>query len=169
LGQRGPRPKPAAAHQRAGTYRKDRHAGGPKVGSGRVPKKPAGMSAAAGKEFDRLAKNLAAEDLLSDRFVTIFSLYCEEVAAYWRHHKRVAKDGDVIETKSGNLIQHPSVGMKGKCLDRIVRMSREIGLTPSAATGLELTPGVDEGTEEEDPLGEMQNGGRPSLKVTSAG
>jgi P27 family predicted phage terminase small subunit len=114
---------------------------------GCIPAKPPQLSAAAGVEWDRLAEDLAQAGLLNARFLMAFAGYCECVAEYWAHKRTIAKEGYMAETPNGCAIQHPAVGMMGKCLDRMVKLERELGLTPAAATGLQ--PGS-EGSE--DPL-----------------
>ena len=152
MGRRGPPKKPAALHERQGTFRADRHSGG--IVEGRMPPKPAGLSKAAEKEWDRLAPHLAEAGLLHDRFQMAFAAYCECVAEYWAHKATVSREGYITETSNGNLIQHPAVGMMGKCLDRMVKLERELGLTPASATGLQ--PGS-EGWDR-DPLDVLQKG-----------
>lgn len=145
MGRRGPPKKPAAIHERQGTFRPDRHAGGLVPGS--IPEKPPQLSERAGAEWDRLAAQMAAAGLLNDRFLMAFAAYCECVAEYWHHKKTIADEDYTATTIKGNVIQHPAVGMMGKCLDRMVKLERELGLTPASATG--LSPGS---AEEEDPL-----------------
>lgn len=149
MGRRGPPKTPAAVHERRGTYRDDRHGGGLVAGS--VPEKPSQLSDRAAAEWDRLAVHLAEAGLLSDRFLMAFAGYCECVAEYWHHKRTIAKDGYLTVTSNGNIIQHPAVGMMGKCLDRMVKLERELGLTPASATG--LTPGSE---GEADPLDELE-------------
>lgn len=149
MGKRGPAKTPASVHERRGTYREDRHGGG--LLPGTVPAKPDGLSARAAAEWDRLAEDLAQAGLLNDRFAMVFAGYCECVAEYWDHKRTVATQGYTAETSNGNVIQHPAVGMMGKCLDRMLKLEKELGLTPAAATGLQ--PGS---AGERDPLEELE-------------
>ncbi|MCW5777458.1 MAG: phage terminase small subunit P27 family [Phycisphaeraceae bacterium] len=109
------------------------------------------MTREAIAEWDRLAPHLAAAGLLSDRFLQVFAAYCQTTADYWAFRRQVAEQGATIWTEKGNLIQHPAVGMAGKCLDRKLKLERELGLTPAAATGLNL--GGPEKTD--DPLDQL--------------
>lgn len=135
---------------------------------GSVPPKPDGLSERAGAEWDRLAEPLAKSGLLNDRFQMVFATYCECVAEYWDHKRTVAR-GYTTETTNGNIIQHPAVGMMGKCLDRMLKLERELGLTPAAATGLQ--PGSEGNV---DPLEELEerraagNAARPDAKKPAA-
>jgi P27 family predicted phage terminase small subunit len=140
MGRRGPRPKPAAEHKRRGSYRADRHGGG--ILTGEMPAKPEELSERASEEWDRLAPLMVEAGILHPRFQAAFAAYCECLAEYWAHKETIAEQGATIVTQKGNLIQHPCVGMAGKCLDRMVKLARELGLTPASATGLQ--PGKDE-------------------------
>ncbi|AMV20421.1 Phage terminase, small subunit [Planctomyces sp. SH-PL14] len=115
---------------------------------------------------------LAAAGLLSDRFRDVLALYCQTWAEYWAHHETLAAEGYVTVAGNGTKIPHPCVGMKDKCQSQLVKLQRELGLTPAAATGL-LPPGTistatgaPQGTG--DPISEMTLRGRASLKPTSA-
>lgn len=165
MGRRGPPAKPASLHERDGTYRDDRHGGGPGLGSGSVPRAPSGLSREANVAWRRLAPILADLGLLSDRFRDALALYCETWAEFWQHKKALTKEGYTIEAGNGTTIPHPRVGMKDRCQSQLVKLAREIGLTPAAATGLTLAPEEVEG----DPLDGMESRERPSLKITSAG
>lgn len=118
---------------------------------GHVPPRPPELSARAAAEWERLAPQMAEAGLLHDRFLMAFVGYCECVSEYWSHKATVAKSGYTLVTEKGNLIQHPAVGMMGKCLDRMVKLERELGLTPASATGLQ--PGSE---GEVDPLEALQ-------------
>lgn len=149
MGRRGPPKMPAAVHARRGTYRPDRHGGGILIG--KTPPKPADLSRSAAAEWDRLAGQMAEAGLLHDRFQAAFAAYCETVAEYWTHKRTLAREGFTITTTKGNLIQHPAVGMMGRCLDRLIKLARELGLTPASATGLQ--PGDREAV---DPLDDLE-------------
>jgi P27 family predicted phage terminase small subunit len=167
VGRRGPRPKPRALHEKAGTYRPDRHAGGLALGEGSIPKPPAVMGKAALVEWKRLAPMLARDGLMSDRFRDILAVYCETWAEYWDHKKAIAKTGPTIVAGNGTEIPNPRVAMKDKCQGHLLKYERELGMTPAAATGMGSICGDDDA--ETDPLDAMQQAERPSLKVSSAG
>ena len=170
MGRRGPPAKPRSAHEKAGTFRPDRHSGGLPAGSGSIPVAPKELSKAALVEWRRLAPVLAADGLLSDRFRDILATYCETLVEYWQHKRTLAKKGYTITAGNGTTIPHPCVGMKDKCQSQLVKLQRELGMTPAAATGLDLGMGTssDQAAVEGDPLGEMTNA-RASLPISSAG
>lgn len=113
--------------------------------------------------WKRIAPILADLGLMSPRFRDVLAMYVETWAEWRSHKKTLAKEG--YTTKAGNqtTIPHPCVGMKDRCLSQLVKLARELGLTPSSATGLLLTPEE----IETDPIDVMDKRGRPQLRVTS--
>lgn len=163
MGRAGPPKKPRALHERAGTYREDRHGGGLPLGAGSVPSPPSGMTKEALTNWRRLAPLLANLGLLSARFRDVLALYCETLAEFWQHKRTLQKEGFTIVAGNQTKIPHPCVGMKDRCQSQLVKFAREIGLTPASATGLLLSPEQLEG----DPMDGMEKRERPTLKFTS--
>ena len=149
MGERGPAKTPASIHKRRGTYRKDRH-DGPTI-KGNVPKPPAGISRGAAAVWKAHAKELADADLLCDRFREPFAQWCELVAEIWEHKRTINEEGTLVETITGNVAPHPSVGMLNRARELMFKLSKQFGLNPSATTGLGNGGGVDE----DDPLEQL--------------
>ena len=62
----------------------------------------------------------------------IYTVYVVAVAAHQTAALRCAEDGTVIETKQGNVIQAPWVGLMNRQAAVIIRACAELGFTPSS-------------------------------------
>jgi P27 family predicted phage terminase small subunit len=60
---------------------------------------------------------------------TLFS-YCEAFQEYDDLVAKVAKTGPLVRTEKGNWIQSPLLCAKNKAGDRMLKISKEFGLTP---------------------------------------
>ena len=62
-----------------------------------------------------------------------------------------ARDGVkfIATTDKGNVIQHPAVGVRNKAWERVVKLARQFGMTPSARAGMAIANAAD---EQRDPL-----------------
>jgi len=152
VGKRGPAPTPTATAKKRGTYRPDRRKAEPQP-TGEA-KKPAWVKGAAAKHWKALAPWLAELDLLTALDTVALGLLCDAMADYLEAGAVInekAADGNkfVSVTDKGNEIQNPLVGVRNKAWDRVVKLLREFGMTPSARAGLAISNAKD---GEQDPL-----------------
>jgi P27 family predicted phage terminase small subunit len=107
---------------------------------------PGFLSDHAADEWRRVVPALVALRLFSTLDVAALSAYCQ-ACAIWRQAMAAmrAKDakyrGLVIETKSGNLIQNPLLGVANKAAADMVRYGSEFGLSPTVRA--RLSPGIE--------------------------
>jgi P27 family predicted phage terminase small subunit len=152
MGARGPRAKPSATQKREGTFRKDRRRGEPEVDVD-LPPVPEWLGAKARKWWDALSPWLLRAKLLTRLDQTALGLLCDALADYLLAREVVNQAGIetgtrfVSVTESGNVIQHPAVGVANRKWDMVLKLLREFGMTPSARASLHL-----DGEENEDDL-----------------
>jgi len=93
---------------------------------------PAELSAAARKEWDRIAPLLAAEGRLNDLYRIPLAAYCSAVAEWLAANEAIQNFGPVIKSPSGYPVQSPYVSIAAKHLDTIIRLAGEFGFTPAS-------------------------------------
>jgi P27 family predicted phage terminase small subunit len=107
---------------------------------------PAFLDEYARSEWERLAPGLEAIGLLTPEKEKPFAAYCDSYST-WRHAQeeldKLRQVGGEIaamiyNTKSGNAIQHPLIGIKNKAKADMVRYAVEFGLTPSGMARLAI-------------------------------
>jgi P27 family predicted phage terminase small subunit len=154
MGKRGPTPTPTETLKRQGRYRPDRRKNEPEapVASAR---KPAWVKGLAAKHWKQIAPLLIDAKLLTVLDTVALGLLCDALAEYLEAGEIVeaaAKDGEVkfvATTDKGNVIQHPVVGVRNKAWERVVKLARQFGMTPSARAGMAIANAAD---EQRDPL-----------------
>jgi len=63
-------------------------------------------------------------------------IWCVACVEYARAVQRVRQDGQVVETKSGNVIQNPHLSVMNKQAALILKAGGELGFSPSARASL---------------------------------
>lgn len=146
MGKRGPKPTPKAVKRRRGTYRADRDGGAPEPEPAK-PRRPAWLGKEAARHWSAVAAELEAMGVLARVDQVALALLCQALADYLAARAVVeaaAQEGAVrfcAKTDMGNIIQHPAVGVMNKSWERVVKLAREFGMTPSARAGLKV-PGA---------------------------
>ena len=107
----------------------------------RVLAPPSHLSREARSEWQRLAPMLTRLGILSDLDRGAFGAYCQAYGR-WKAAETALRDlarkddsgmgALVINTKAGNVIQNPLVGIANKAQADMVRYAVEFGFTPSA-------------------------------------
>ena len=162
MGARGPRPAPTATKQARGTARPDRL-------NPTEPQPPAadpnGLSAwlpdrePARRAWSSIAPMLAELGVLATTDRVALVLLCDALAEYVALRDAIAAmdehaalSGHVYETetKEGSIMRRPEplLAQRDDAWDRVLRMAKEFGMTPSARTGVHATP-----PDEKDPFG----------------
>lgn len=152
MGQRGPRPKPAAMKLLANPGKRPvanvQHS---QVTAG-APDRPAVLMGEAAAEWDRLVPDLDAAGRLAlvDRGVLV--AYClawaDMVAAAeainehgrWQSVDVQTSRGDVVGSK---LVEHPAVKLLVTASARVQKLGAELGITPASRLRLDGSPGVE--------------------------
>jgi len=155
MGTRGPKPTPSETLKRQGRYRQDRRKGEP-TPPGDVPDRPTWLTEPAVKHWSAIAPWLQQSGLLTVLDTVALGLMCDAMGEYLEAGEVVQAAIEtegvkfVAKTDKGNIIQHPAVGVRNKAWDRVVKLLREFGMTPSSRAGMAIANAV--GDEETDPL-----------------
>ena len=150
----GPKPKSVATHEREGTFRAARH------GRRRPVKMPKAQFVTPPDYLTKLQKELwldvvtsAPIDVLARcdlptlaAYVTAYSRLIEANLAQQKHEVWCAKqtplqDPLLFETKSGNVVQSPYIGMMNRATDKIRSLACEMGFTPVSRIRLSAAAG----------------------------
>ncbi|NLZ02696.1 MAG: phage terminase small subunit P27 family [Pirellulaceae bacterium] len=153
MGKRGPTPTPSETLKRQGRYRPDRRKCEPEAPAANA-RKPAWIKGLAAKHWKQIAPLLIDAKLLTVLDTVALGLLCDALAEYLEAGEIVeaaAKDGVkfIATTDKGNVIQHPAVGVRNKAWERVVKLARQFGMTPSARAGMAIANAAD---EQRDPL-----------------
>lgn len=148
MGSRGPAPMPTRLkilHGETRSARLNRYEPRP----GGQPRMPPDMSDEAKRVWRRVIRDFGATGVLTAVDADALRTYCEAAVRYVQAARTLEASGPLVRgARSGDLVKNP--------LHQIVRdnaillraFARELGLTPSARTG--LTVGV--GEADDDPL-----------------
>jgi P27 family predicted phage terminase small subunit len=127
----------------------------------KLPEAPDHLGGPAQQEWERLALVLYNIGVLKDTDRGAMAAYCQAygvwvdasraMAAYGRNDPLTK--GLIYQTKSGNVIQHPMLGVMNKARHDMLKAAIEMGLTPSARSRI-----IAEAPEDDDdPAGKYFN------------
>lgn len=120
-----------------------------------APEKPAGLSALAAKEWDRLVREMHAAGItLSPAYRAMIaqaSTLSADIITAW---EALERDGHYVTNKQGDVKAHPALAHLTACRNRLVFVLIQLGLSPKAQ------PAQD--TPEDDALGRLLKGRRPA-------
>jgi P27 family predicted phage terminase small subunit len=113
---------------------------------GGAPKPPPELNADALAEWKRVSPRLLDAGILTSVDRATLAAYCQAFGR-WREAERALADiakrnpltNLMIETKSGNFIQNPLLGIANKAMSDMVRYAAELGMTPSARSRVTKT------------------------------
>jgi P27 family predicted phage terminase small subunit len=136
---RGAKPLPTKLKLIRGTLRKDRANPREPAVHSEIPRCPAELSAAAKKEWRRIAPELAALGLLAKIDRSALALYCDAYARWLEAIAALQQYGVVIKSPSGYPIQSPYVAVANKAGEQVRLMLAEFGMTPAARSRVHAT------------------------------
>ena len=137
MGSRGPAPTPTALRLLRGETRPSRLNRAEPTPRSRRPTMPPDLSVAATRVWRRVLREYGASGVITAADADVLRAYCEAVARYVDAARTLEASGPLIRgARGGELVKNP--------LHQIVRdnalllraFARELGLTPSARTGL---------------------------------
>lgn len=109
-------------------------------------KPPRSLTAAARKEWHRLAKDLERLGLLTAADQNIFAAYCQTLANLTEVEAVIREEGllttgTVIRKKNGDVIEapqraHPLLGQRNQLTRQLTSLAAELGLTPAGRARL---------------------------------
>jgi P27 family predicted phage terminase small subunit len=109
----------------------------PKPKSG-TPACAAHLNATARGEWKRVSKELRTLGLLTNIDRSALAAYCQTYARWSEAEKGIKETGLVIETKDGNVIQNPLVGIANTALKLMHKFLVEFGMTPSSRSRISV-------------------------------
>ena len=132
MGTRGPRPKSPDQAALDGTdrYREPRLA---EVVPPGEPDAPDWLNDAERDVFDDVVavlREIHATLATADAYA--IGRYAADLLEYQRCRQLIEAEGAFVEAKNGSPYQHPAVGMKNKCHDRMVKFESAFGMTADA-------------------------------------
>jgi P27 family predicted phage terminase small subunit len=119
------------------------------------PKRPADLSPTAAHIWRRIMRDFGGTGVLTAVDADALRAYCEAVARYQYAAKMLEESGPLVRgQRSGELVKNPLHQIVRDNADLLRQFARELGLTPSARTGLHI--GADAGPV--DPVAEWERG-----------
>ncbi|MCE5334359.1 MAG: phage terminase small subunit P27 family [Desulfobacteraceae bacterium] len=103
-----------------------------------VPACVAHLNPTARGEWKRISKELHLIGLLSNIDRSALAAYCMTYARWVEAENGVKKTGLVIETKDGNVIQNPLVGIANTAMKLMHKFLTEFGMTPSSRSRISV-------------------------------
>ena len=137
MGKRGPPKKPTKLQLLKGNPGRrplNRREPRPRA---RMPRVPAHLSAPAKTAWKMIAPKLHRLGLLTEIDGLALGLLCDSYGRYLEAEKKLRKEGELIKTEKGNLVQSPYLAIRNRHFDQIRRLLAEFGMTPSARANLE--------------------------------
>ena len=137
MGQRGPKKTPTKVLKLRGSWR-GKNRPPERSGAYKRPAMPQYLTGDARKEWIRVVPILEEMGVLAEADRTMLALYCK-CYAEWREADSLVKSL-LIKTSNNNIIQHPALSIRTAAWERLRKICAEFGLSPSARTGLAVTP-----------------------------
>lgn len=109
------------------------------------PTKPAGLSRDAAAVWDHVMAEMRATKAIKPVDAEVLEVYCTTVVRWREAERRLVLEGPLVEGQKGEMVKNP--------LHQIVRdnahvirvYAREMGLTPSARSGITLPEATPDG------------------------
>jgi P27 family predicted phage terminase small subunit len=155
MGKRGPAPMPTKLKILHGEKRKARLNHDEPQPRANLPKRPSDLSDEAASVWRRIMRDFGATGVITAVDADALRAYCEAVVRYQYAAKKLEESGPLVRgQRSGELVKNPLHQIVRDNADLLRQFARELGLTPSARTGLH----VGKGGELYDPLTEWEQG-----------
>jgi P27 family predicted phage terminase small subunit len=145
---RGPKPRPAFLKLVKGT-RKSRLNRNEPLPDPNLPMPPPHLSDEAKVEWGRVSEDLYRLGILTKIDRAALAAYCQAYGRWVRAELVLAEmakrdelsGGLMVRTLNGNAIQNPMVGTANKAMADMVRYATDLGMTPSARSRVQVSPG----------------------------
>ena len=145
MSHRGRRPKPTGMKLLAGNPgRRPLNKREPKPKRS-VPHCPKQLSAAAKREWQRIAKELAKLGLLSRIDRAALAAYCQAWGRWIEAEDKLKKHGVIVKSPNGFPVQSPYLNVANQAMKQMTRMVVEFGMTPSSRSGVQALPPAEQG------------------------
>lgn len=127
----GPPPTPRAILEARQSWRA-RHRKQEPLPETQAPEPPQSLSEAAAPHWDTLVAALIELDVLSAADGVALAEFAEAMAEVDELTADIAKEGRVLTNTNDNVVMNPRCRLLNQARDRILKYSREFGLTPAA-------------------------------------
>ena len=104
-----------------------------------IPKAPEHLTETAKNEWDRISKELFILGIISEMDRTALAAYCQLYSRWKEAEEAIEREGMVVETTNGNIIQSPLVSIANRALELMKQYLVEFGMTPSSRTRVKVT------------------------------
>jgi P27 family predicted phage terminase small subunit len=128
--------KPLQIHKLIGSYRPDRHEDR-MLPTPSVPECPEWVRPSAKKYWEPVGKMLYGLNVMAVEYTIGLALLVDALADWVKFAEMADTDEPTTVTGQGTVIQSPVVGMKNKAWDRVLKASREFGITPASVRGVQ--------------------------------
>ena len=106
----------------------------PKPKAADIATMPKGLTREAKKYWPPVAKILSDANVLTEMDTVSLTMYCEAHARWVKCNNRIAREGMITTTATGNIMQHPAVVIGNKAFDQMRQILIEFGMTPASRT-----------------------------------
>ena len=136
MGKRGPAPTPTHLLKLRGSWRGETNTGEP-VASSAVPECPAWLDEYAREAWEWVTASLSGMGILSADDLLLIVALCGAWSDYRLADETLRRDGFTTKGKTG-VVRHPMVGVKAEASGRLLRLSQQFGLSPSARSRISM-------------------------------
>lgn len=138
MGRRGPAPTPTKLKMLRGETRPSRVNHREPKPRPNDPIKPSDLDAEAEEVWDRVVTEYGHTGVITAADTDALRAYCEAVARYRQAAGLLRQSGPLIKSKrTGEFVKNPLHQITRDNADLMRQYARELGLTPSARTGLQ--------------------------------
>lgn len=106
----------------------------------KAPSCPDHLDAEARREWKRLVKMLLRVRILTEADGLALANLCQAWSTLVKAQTKLNESGLLLKTPSGYIQQSPLLGIVNNCTEKVVKLSREFGLTPSSRSRLQVPP-----------------------------
>lgn len=106
----------------------------------KAPSCPDHLDAEARREWKRLVKMLLRVRILTEADGLALANLCQTWSTLVKAQAKLNESGLLLKTPSGYIQQSPLLGIVNNCTEKVVKLSREFGLTPSSRSRLQVPP-----------------------------
>ena len=136
MGRRGPPPTPTPILEARGSWRAKARDGEPRLPLS-APACPGWLSAEAKEEWRRQIAQLKQMGCIARCDRAALSIYCEAWAEFERATRQLEGGMLIAAGKDDSEIApHPLMAIRDRAADRVLKLAREFGFTPSSRTQL---------------------------------
>lgn len=140
VGRRGPAPAPTKLKVIRGA-RPARIDSAEPAPLDHLPVPPADLDPAAAQVWMRVLAEFGAARVIRAADGDVLRIYCEAMARYEEAARLLASSGPLVKgARHGELVKNPLHQIWRDCGDLVTKLARELGLTPSARSGLRAPP-----------------------------